>query len=135
MSQENVDLIRVHFYEAFRRSGQFELDYLDPEIEWIGPRQFPDLAEPHHGHDGVRRYFNTLMEAFDDYHMAPEEFIDAGPDQVLVFSREGGRGRGSGAPVQTQPTAHLWTIRDGKAVRMRSYWERPDALAAAGLQE
>lgn len=67
--------------------------------------------------------------------MAPEEFIDAGADQVLVFSREGGRGRGSGAEVESHPTAHLWTIRDGRAVRMQSYWERADALEAAGLQE
>ena len=66
--------------------------------------------------------------------MVPEEFIDAGDDQVLVFSREGGRGRGSGAEVQTNPTAHLWTIRAGKAVRMESYWERSAALEAAGLQ-
>ena len=67
--------------------------------------------------------------------MVPEEFIDAGDDQVLVFSREGGRGRGSGAEVMTQPTAHLWTIRNGRAVRMQSYWERTEALEAAGLTE
>ena len=58
-----------------------------------------------------------------------------GADQVLVFSREGGRGRGSGAEVVTQPTAHLWTIRDGKAIRMQSYWERSEALEAVGLSE
>ena len=109
--------------------------FLDPEIEWQGPREFPDLAEPRHGHDGVREYFETLSEAIEDYRMVPEEFIDAGSDQVLVFSREGGRGKGSGAEVVTQPTAHLWTIRDGKAIRMRSYWERPEALEAAGLRE
>ena len=76
-----------------------------------------------------------MNEVFDDYQMAPEEFIDAGGDQVLVFSREGGRGKGSGAAVQTHPTAHLWTLRDGKAIRMQSYWDRADALKAVGLQE
>ena len=100
---------------------------VDPEIEWRGPREFPDLAEPHFGHEGVRRYIEKVNEAFDDYRMVPEEFIDAGGDQVLVFSREGGRGKGSGAEVQTNPTAHLWTLRDGKAI-LQSYWERPDAL-------
>jgi ketosteroid isomerase-like protein len=77
----------------------------------------------------------TIAEVFDDYRMVPEEFIDAGSDQVLVFSREGGRGKGSGAEVQTHPTAHLWTIRDGKAIRMQSYWERTEALKAVGLSE
>ncbi len=35
----------------------------------------------------------------------------------------------------TQPTAHVWTIRNGKAIRMYSYWERADALEAVGLAE
>jgi len=135
MSQENIELVRRGCYEAFIENGVFNYEFLDPEIEWRGPRGFPDLAAPHYGHDGVRRYMEKLSEAIEDYRMVPEEFIDAGADQVLVFSREGGRGKGSGADVVTHPTAHLWTLRDGKAVRMQSYWERPDALEAAGLSE
>ena len=104
-------------------------------VLWQGPRQFPDLAESVYGYEGIAAYRATLAEAIEDYRMVPEEFIDAGDDQVLVFSREGGRGRGSGAEVQTQPTAHLWTLRDGRVIRMESYWERSDALEAAGLDE
>jgi uncharacterized protein len=121
-------------YEALA-TGRIDFDSLDPEIEWRGPPEFPDLAEPRYGHEGVRQYMAKLSEVFDDYRMVAEEFIDAGDDQVLVFSREGGSGKGSGAPVQTHPTAHLWTIRNGKAVRMQSFWERSDALAAVGLSE
>jgi ketosteroid isomerase-like protein len=141
MSEENVELMR-RIYAAFgrflREPDDFApelLAFIDPRIEWRGPREFPDLAEPRFGHDGVRSYFDTLFEAIEDYRMRPEEFIDAGGDRVLVFSREEGRGRGSGAEVVTHPTAHLWTLRDGKAVRLESYWERSDALAAAGLSE
>ena len=108
---------------------------IDPEIEWRGPREFPDLAEPVYGLQGMASYRAKVAEAIEDYRMVPEEFIDAGDDEVLVFSREGGRGRGSGAEVETHPTAHLWTLRDGKAIRMRSYWERSDALDAAGLRK
>jgi ketosteroid isomerase-like protein len=133
MSQENVEIIR-RGYEAFAEGG-VDFALLDPEIEWHGPHEFPDLAGPYHGHDGVRRYMETLSEVFDDYRMVPEEFIDAGADQVLVFSREGGSGKGSGAAVQTHPTGHLWTIRDGKAVHMQSYWERAEALEAVSLSE
>jgi ketosteroid isomerase-like protein len=135
MSQENVEIVR-RAYEALT-GGRLDdwFEFLDPEIEWRGPREFPDLAEPHFGHEGVARYGAKLNEALDDYRMTPEEFIDAGEDQVLVFSREGGRGRGSGAEVETNPTAHLWTLRDGKAIRMQSYWERSDALEAVGLSE
>jgi ketosteroid isomerase-like protein len=117
--------------------GEFDafFEWLDPEIDWRGPREFPDLAVPRVGHDGVREYTAVLFEAIDDYRMVPEEFIDAGGDQVLVSSREGGRGRGSGAEVMSQPTAHLWTLVGGKAIRMQSYWDRDDALEAAGLSQ
>src|SRR5436190_19926539 len=133
MSQENVEIVR-RAYARFD-AGRPDPEFLDPEIEWRGPREFTDLAEPHFGHEGVERYLDKVNEALDDYRMVPEEFIDVGDDQVLVFSREGGRGKGSGAEVQTNPTAHLWTLRDGKAIRMQSYWERSDALEAAGLSE
>ena len=133
MSQENVEIVR-RGYEAFA-TGRIDFEFLDDEIEWRGPREFPDLAEPHFGHDGVRQYMAKLSDAFENYRMMAEEFIDVGDDRVLVFAREGGRGKGSGAEVQTNPTAHLYTMRDGKAVRMQSYWERPDALEAAGLSE
>jgi ketosteroid isomerase-like protein len=145
MSQENVESVRRGYaalVQGFDRgtfeNGDFDpafFEWLDPEIEWRGPREFPDLAEPRYGHSGVREYIAILAEALEDYRMRPEEFIDAGGEQVLVFSREGGRGRGSGAEVETHPTAHLWTLRDGRAIRMQSYWERSDALEAAGLKE
>ncbi|MGH2963490.1 MAG: nuclear transport factor 2 family protein [Microbacterium sp.] len=134
MSEENVEIVRLG-YERWEQLGRPDYEFLDPEIEWRGPREFPDLAEPHFGHEGVGRYLDKVNEAFEDYRMIPEEFIDAGADQVLVFSREGGRGRGSGAEVKTNPTAHLWTLRDGKAVLMQSCWERSEALEAAGLEE
>jgi ketosteroid isomerase-like protein len=133
MSKENVEIVR-RGYEAFA-DGRVDLEILDPEIEWRGPREFPDLAEPHYGHEGVMQYLAKVGEALDDYRMVAEEFIEVGEDQVLVFAREGGRGKGSGLDVETHPTAHLYTLRDGKAVRMQSYWERSEALEAAGLSE
>ena len=77
----------------------------------------------------------VLLEVIEDYQVITEEFIDAGGDLVLVFAREAGRGRGSGAEVVSQPTAHLWTLRNGKAVRLQSYWGRAGALEAAELRE
>ena len=146
MSEENVEIVR-RIYAALDLSVPGSVSrygggppesikgLIDPEIEWQGPREFPDLAETVYGYEGMAGYAAKVAEALDDYRMEPERFIDAGGDRVLVFSREGGRGKGSGAEVQTHLTAHLWTLRDGKAVRMQSYWERADALEAAGLPE
>ena len=112
MSRENVETVR-RIYAALDVSvpgsvGTVSVPtepfgkLIDPQIEWNGPREFPDLAEPHYGYEGVKQYLRTIAEVLDDYRMVPERFIDAGEDCVLVFSREGGRGKGSGAEVQTQ---------------------------------
>ena len=134
MSQENVEVVR-ELYEAFNRG---ELDaylwMLDPDFVWQGPQEIPDLAGTYRGAEGVRRYLSELMQVFNDYRMVPEEFIDAGGEQVLVLAREGGRGKGSGIAVQTNPTGHLWTVRDGRPARLESYWERTNALRAVGLE-
>jgi ketosteroid isomerase-like protein len=145
MSQENVEIVR-RIYAVMDLSvpgsvstigGPLESirNVIDPGIEWQGPREFPDLAETVYGYEGMAGYAAKIAEALDDYRMVPERFIDAGGDHVLVFSREGGRGKGSGAEVETHLTAHLWTLKDGKAIRMQSYWERADALEAVGLSE
>src|SRR5437870_12536579 len=111
MSEANVEIMR-RFYDAWT-GGDFDagLSLVDPEIEWRGPREFPDLAEPRYGPAGIRDYLRAISETLDDYQMAPEEFIDAGGNQVLALSREGGRGNASGALVQTQLTGHVWTLR------------------------
>jgi ketosteroid isomerase-like protein len=145
MSQENVEIVR-RIYAALDLSEPGSVSrvggppesvkgLIDPAVEWQGPREFPDLAETVYGYEGMARYGAKIAEALDDYRMVPERFIDAGGDRVLVFSREGGRGKGSGAKVQTHLTAHIWTLKDGKAVRMQSIWERADALEAVGLSE
>jgi ketosteroid isomerase-like protein len=136
---KNVEILRRLYAETtldpLKVRPQLLEEFIDPEIEWTGPREFPDLADTHYGYAGMASYVAKIGEAIDDYRMAPERFIDVGDDRVLVFSREGGRGKGSGAEVQTHLTAHLWTLKNGRAVRMQSYWERADALKAVGLTE
>ena len=145
MSQENVEIVR-RIYAVLDLSVPGSVStvsvptepfgtLIDSQIEWNFPREFPDLAEPYYGYEGAKQYRRKIAEVLDDYRMVPERFIDAGDDRVLVFSREGGRGKGSGAEVFTHPTAHIWTLKDGKAVRMQSIWERADALEAVGLSE
>jgi ketosteroid isomerase-like protein len=74
------------------------------------------------------------MDAFDEFKMKAEEFIDAGDDVVVRVAQEG-RGSDSGAPV----TATFWFVfgvRDGKTVTtLDMYATREDALEAAGLRE
>jgi ketosteroid isomerase-like protein len=57
-----------------------------------------------------------------------EEFIQSG-DRILVLVRWSGRGKGSGAEIEASG-AHLWTFRDGLAVRLETYRDGDEARAA-----
>jgi hypothetical protein len=56
-------------------------------------------------------------------------------DRVVVIGRWVGKGKGSGIEVQ-QPVTHVFTLHDGRAVRVElGYTGRDEALEAAGLSE
>jgi ketosteroid isomerase-like protein len=131
MSQENVEIAR-RCCEAFDR-GEYEaaLEALDPEIEY-DMTHFPD-GQVYRGREGVREAFRIWLGTWDDYRQEREEFIDAG-DSVVVCVREHGRGKGSGLEL-TRVTFGVWTMLDGRVVRICFYGTRAQALAAVGLSE
>lgn len=62
-----------------------------------------------------------------------EETLDAGP-HVIAFVRVLVTGRSSGAePVARGP--HVWTFRNGEAIRFQLMQERHEALEAVGLRQ
>jgi ketosteroid isomerase-like protein len=68
------------------------------------------------------------MEAFEALRLEPEEFIDA-DDQIVVSLYQLIRGKGSGAEVVAR-IAHVWTLREGAAVRLRIFADKERALEA-----
>ena len=132
MSQENIDRLR-RGYEAFaRRDLDAALEMMDPEIEAHDAPEAPD-ATVHHGREAVRRDWEQMFALFEDFTIDIEEVFDAG-EELVVFLRLSGRGRESGAEVEAR-MAHVWTIREGRAIRLRQYLDRAEALAAVGLSE
>ena len=120
-------------YEAINRADLDAVLRLQAEdVEWHGPRVFPDLAGPHRGHEGIRAYTQEVMDAWSEFRVIPEKFLDLG-ERVLVFTHERGRGRASGIEVQSRPTAHLWTLDRGRVVRFQVFWDRDEGLRAAGV--
>jgi ketosteroid isomerase-like protein len=66
-------------------------------------------------------------------HIKPERFIDAG-DGVVVIQRETARHKETDAGIDRR-TASVYTMREGKAVRIDHYLDIPKALEAVGLSE
>ncbi len=56
-----------------------------------------------------------------------------GTDKVLLISVEHFVGR-DGIEVEA-PAAAVFTLRDGKIIRLEAFWEKQRALQAVGLRE
>ena len=75
----------------------------------------------------------NAAEGFASDRVEAEEIVDAG-DRVVVMVHHSGRGRTSGIEVD-QRYAMVWTVRDGRVMRMDLYPTRAEALEAVGLAE
>jgi len=134
MSEENVDAARAQ-YERWN-AGDMEawIAGFDRTAEYVSSVMAGlDGTGKYYGHAGLRTFVAQYREAWEHFELAPREFI-AADDRVVVVMRALGRGRESGAAVE-HDIAHVWTFRDGLAVRHASYQSRDEALTAVGLRE
>src|SRR5437870_3643151 len=90
----------------------------------------PDAAT-HRGHEAVRRYYDQWLDSFVGLHADVEEYIGAGKDRVFAWIRWTGRGHGSGIDAEWW-LAIVYTLRDGRVLRVEEYFDRTEALEAAG---
>ena len=104
-----------------------------PEVEFREDPKFPE-GSVYHGRDALRAYFKRFSSEFDPFWWEAEDILDTDDDQVLLLIRVRGRGKGSGAEFDTRG-GWLFTMRDGRAVRVDAYLDRREALEAAGLRE
>jgi ketosteroid isomerase-like protein len=130
MSQENVEVVRrAVAFEFYGRGDRTEAEAIfDPDFV-MNPLE----EGPAYGLDAIRDNIEHWKDAWDELEVTPEEFIDAG-SRVLVTIHHRGRGRGSGIEVDAR-FYEVYTVSDGKVVRVDEYAERSEALAAAGLSE
>jgi ketosteroid isomerase-like protein len=128
MSQGDRETLRL-VYEAYNRGDWASaLRAMHREIEWKTTR-----TGTHRGHDEVRRFMEDMREPFEEVVVEPDEWFDHG-ERIVVFLRIRARPRGSDAIAENR-VGHLWTMRDGKAIRCETFPRREEALEAAGLEE
>ena len=128
MSREDREALRL-VYQAYNRGDWTgALCGLHRDIEWKTTR-----TGTHRGHEEVMRFFEDMREPFEEVVVEPDEWFDHG-ERIVVFLRIRARPRGSDAVAENR-VGHLWTMRDGKAIRCETFPRREDALEAAGLSE
>lgn len=133
MSDANVEIVR-RVYDALADPGDDIAALWDPDVEFDVSRDIwaAVVGGGHYrGVEGVRQWMLDLYAAWEQMDIDVEELIDAGDDVVAVI-RVAGRGRVSGIEIEYRP-AGVWTIRDGRIVRVVWFADRDAALEAAGV--
>jgi ketosteroid isomerase-like protein len=125
ISEQNLEIVRSIYRLWSREESARHL--IHPDIEYVNP--------PYAVESGVRRGRTSLgriRQVYPDFHVEPEQFIDAGEDVVVI-----GVARGTSASgVEAQwRQGYVWTIRDGQAIRFRWFNQPAEAIEAAGLEQ
>jgi ketosteroid isomerase-like protein len=108
---------------------------IDADVEWHSAilGSLRGAATVHRGHDGVREMLRDLYEAFSEFQVEFSEIRDLG-DRIVAMGRWITRGEESGVET-TPPLAAVVDFKNGKVIRVRSYLDPKEALAAVGLRE
>jgi ketosteroid isomerase-like protein len=118
-------------YDLFNRG---ELDQaligFSDQIEWVAPDMVPDPG-PHRGPEGVRRFWDTWRESFQEFRLEVLDVHDL-DEHVVVIARIHGTGRDSGVPVTTPSFPQVWTSDGSEIVRMEMFPSEDSAAEAIG---
>jgi len=147
MSEGNVEIVRNAFEVIYgstsestvtgvsmRRDSKRAAELLDPNVALHGTIGGLWEGRVARGFAEILNSFETEdLEAWEERRLDPQRFLHIN-DLVVVLMHEYRRGRGSGIEVETD-TAVVFTVREGRVIRIQPYMDQSDALEAAGLSE
>lgn len=109
-------------YAAFA-SGDIDtvVAAMDPKIEWEEPdvQGLPGGGIQNGPDEVVKNVFAPIPEHWESFELDPREFVDGG-ETIVMLGRMKGVGKKTGNKFAVD-VAHVWKMRDGKAVRFQQY--------------
>jgi ketosteroid isomerase-like protein len=127
---ERLELIRQGHAGFNRGDPDVVLELCTPDIEWVTTGSFPGMREVYKGPDAIRKWTETLRNAWTEFEVSVEEVIRDEDDQVVVVELLRGSGRESGAPVEMRIFTVYW-FEDGKLRKREACTDRETVLDAA----
>jgi ketosteroid isomerase-like protein len=131
MSQENVEL----YYRVIDAFNRHDLDavlaLMDHDVEAVS--RIVVIEGGYRGHEGMRRWWANLLDAFPDFTGEVGEVRELGNVTVAAL-RVRGHGASSDAPFEIA----IWQAagwRGGKCIWWRMFDNQDEALEAVGLSE
>ncbi|HEX5733278.1 MAG TPA: nuclear transport factor 2 family protein [Blastocatellia bacterium] len=115
----NLNLVQG-VYDAFAKGDiPTVLGFLSSDVAWTEAEGFP-YGGTYTGPDAVLEgVFMRLGAEWEVFAAVPDEFIDGG-DTVVVLGKYSGTYKATGKSFQAN-FAHVWKVREGKAVRFVQY--------------
>jgi ketosteroid isomerase-like protein len=122
-------------YGALNR-GEWERspEFMDEEITWnFVEGAAPDAPQTLSGASEIVDFWSSFFTAWEEWEMAPRDFVEAPSGEILVSVHFHARGTGSGFPMELD----YWQViamRDRKIRRVDNYLTRARAVQACGLE-
>jgi ketosteroid isomerase-like protein len=132
-TQENVQVVQKMFEAFGRHDLPAVLDTLADNIDWQSPvtrgiSEEISWAKLRHGREEVTTFFKELFEKVQPERMETSEFIAQG-DWLVVEGKNRGTVRSTGRPYE-HDWVMVFTLRQGKIVRLRHYYDTHDIIVA-----
>lgn len=129
MAESNIEVLSLMVGEWNRRGLDAMIeDYWHEDVEWIDSPDFPD-ATTTHGRDEVAARLRSIRDALGHWELEIVELRPMGEEMFVEYVVTTGE-QPSGA-VTRQHWFQLMRIEGGKAIRVRNFTGRDQALAAA----
>jgi ketosteroid isomerase-like protein len=127
MTPQNLDLARAGIDAWNRGDMDAVLASRHPEFEWHTSGVFPGLDAVYRGVEGSRKFDRDFRAIWESLTFVVDELHD-GDDRVAALGAFEARGRDG--MYTRRPVASVTTFRDGLVVRIDSYMDWNEALAA-----
>ena len=128
-----MDIVRLVFAAVNREDIEATLALTHPDFEVSVPPELSAEPDVYRGVDGMRRYWQSFRDAMAEIRFTPERIWDAG-DAVVVALNVTAKGRQTAISVAQRPVT-VWTMRDGKVLRVAVYASLAEGLASVGIDE
>ena len=131
---DNVAVVQALFAEWGRHESELAYRVFDEEICW-DMRALPveDVRRVFHGHEGVRAFWHTWLDAWKDVAPSDGPHHRAHGNQVISWWHQRNLGRASGLDVKLN-IGIVWTFQSGRIVHAAAFGSREEAFRAAGLE-
>ncbi len=132
MTSSELELVERAF--ALLDSDTYEqaLELIDDRFEMVTTREVASEPDVYRGPDGVRRWWESFLEAMDWVGLDAGHFHEVGGGRVIVEFVIRARGSRSGI-VTEQPAIALATVEGGRLLALEFFTSLDLAREAVGL--